>query len=339
MLAGHLPFSVTDALDIIHAHMTEIPVPLHELNPQIPQILSDIISALMAKQVTDRYQTAYTLEVDLQHCLSEWKLQRKIPNFPIRVHDVPAQLTLPEKLYGRNHELAELDDWYANVEKGKVEIVMVTGDPGAGKTALIKEMRYKLLNHKCFFIQGKFDQYKKDYSLAALAQAIHDFTLQLMPLKNDKYQEWCLKLKTALGPSGKILTDLVPNLTKMVGEQPPLEELDPNQSFNRLIYTLQNFIQAIATPEHPLVIFLDDLQWADNVTLRWLKELASPSMTQLSHLMIIGAYRHQEVELHALTQTLQTMAEFHPIYSIHVDALQEKVVGEWLADALYTNTN
>lgn len=337
MLTGKLPFVTDDPSAMIYAHMTKMPTPPHLVNRHIPEILSDIVMTLLKKDVSERYQTAHILEKDLSHCYSEWQKLRSIPKFPIKQNDIPAQLVISEKIYGREKILADLMAIYERISHKGLEFAVLTGEAGIGKTALIEQLRYELIQKNCIFIEGKFEQFKRDVPFAALSKALNEFVEELMTRENEKsYKAWCVKIKETLGFNAKIITDLVHNLTKMIGEPEPVPELDPEKSFKRLMFVLHDFINLIATKEHPLIIFLDDLQSADTATLRWLKEMAAPNFLDTNHLMIIGAYRDNDLSDQALITTLDAIKEYRPLHSFKIHTLELEDVTALIADTLYT---
>jgi predicted ATPase/signal transduction histidine kinase len=295
MLTGSLPFTASDPMEWVHCHIARQPIPPAERVPSIPGPVSVIVMKLLAKTAEKRYQTALGLERDLQRCLEEWETQHRIGEFPLGEHDIPDRLLTPEKLYGRESEIKTLLAAFDRVVAGdRPELILVSGYSGIGKSSVVNEL-YKSLVPPCgLFASGKFDQYKRDIPYATLAQAFQSLLRQLLTKSEEELRKWRDALCDALGPNGLLIVDLVPELKLIIGEQPPVPELPPQDTQRRFQVVFRRFVGVFARPEHPLVLFLDDLQWLDAATLDLMGDLLTQS--DVGHLMLIGAYRDNEVD-------------------------------------------
>jgi PAS domain S-box-containing protein len=309
MLTGSLPFTATDPMEWVHCHVARRPVPPTERVPGVPAVLSTIIMRLLAKAAEDRYQTAAGLEGDLRRCLAEWEVQRRINDFPLGQHDNPDRLFIPEKLYGREREVETLLAAFDRIAKGGApELVLVSGYSGIGKSSIVSELHKVLVPPRGLLASGKFDQYKRDIPYSTLAQAFQSLVRPLLGKSDTELSGWRAALLEALGPNGRLMVDIVPELKLIIGEQPPVPELPPQDAQRRFQLVFRRFIGVFARPEHPLALFLDDLQWLDAATLDLLEDLLTRS--DLKHLMLIGAYRNNEVDgAHPLRRKLDTIRQ------------------------------
>jgi PAS domain S-box-containing protein len=307
MLTGTLPFMASDPMEWVHCHIARQPVPPVERLKDVPVPVSAIVSKLLAKTAEERYQTAAGLERDLRRCLAEWETQHRIRTFPLRRRDKPDRLLIPEKLYGREREietlLAAFDDVITN---GQPKLVLISGYSGIGKSAVVHELHKALVPPRGLFASGKFDQYKRDIPYATLAQAFQSLIHSLLGKSDAELAGWRDALREALDPNGRLMIDVVPELKLLIGEQPPVQELSPQQAQGRLQLVFRRFLGVFARPEHPLALFLDDLQWLDAATLDMLVDLLTQGDVQ--QLLVIGAYRDNEVDpAHPLMRRLDTI--------------------------------
>lgn len=335
MLTGQLPFSLKDPVEIIHFHIAVMPEPPHLVDPSIPEAVSSIIMKLLAKNAEERYQSAYGLEKDLKACLEQLKASRAIELFPLANHDIFNHFQIPEKLYGREPEIETLMDVYKKVLQGSVELMLVAGYSGIGKSALINEIQKPIVKQKGYFVSGKFDQFKHNIPYEVLVKAFSELINQILTENKAKIQNFREKILNALGENGQIIIDVVPNLISIIGKQPPVPELDPTENQNRFIYVFQNFIRALAEQDHPLVIFLDDLQWADLPSLNLIETLlTSPDC---HYLFIIGAYRDNEVgQAHPLMTLIENLKKRNfSCKTITIQPLKIEHVNDLIADTLY----
>src|SRR3954447_16250839 len=294
MLAGAPPFTAADPMEWVHCHIARRPVPPAERRKQVPKILSAIIMKLLAKTAEERYQTAAGLESDLRRCLAAWEARQGIDDFPLGERDIPDRLLIPETLYGRARDIEVLLAAFDRmVQSGTPELVLVSGYAGIGKSAVVNELHKVLVPPRGLFASGKFDQYKRDIPYATLAQAFQSLIRPLLSKTEAELRQWREALLAALEPNGRLIVDLVPELKHIIGEQPPVPELPPQDAQGRFQLVFRRFITVFARPEHPLALFLDDLQWLDAATLDLMEDLFNRS--DMQHLILIGAYRDNEV--------------------------------------------
>src|ERR1700741_4067994 len=264
MLTGALPFTAAAPMEWIHCHLARRPTAPDERLREIPGAVSAIVMKLLAKRAEDRYQTASRLESDLRRCQTEWEAQRRIDDFTLGQHDTPDRLLIPEKLYGRRREVETLLASFDRVVNGGApELVLVSGDSGVGKSSVVNELQPVLVPPRGLFASGKFDQYKRDIPYSTLAQAFQSLIRPLLGKSEADLAPWRDALRETLGPNAGLIVDLVPELKLIIGEQPPILELPPQQAQSRFQLVFRRFIAVFARPEHPLALFLDDLQWLD----------------------------------------------------------------------------
>ncbi len=301
LLTGQLPFPSTDALELVHYHIAKEPSAPSTLNPGIPQPLSDIVLKLMAKNAEDRYQSAFSLKADLEMCLYQWQTMGRVDSFPLRQADVSSQFQIPQKLYGREREIELLLAAFERI--AGVEMMLVSGYTGIGKSTLIQEVYKPITRQRGYFITGKFDPFQRATPYVSLLQAFRSLVRQLLTETEAEISAWREKLLRALGPNGQVVSAVIPEVELIIGPQPAVPDLPPLEAQNRFNLVFQNFIKVFTRPEHPLVIFLDDLQWADGASLKLLEVLMTASEGE--YLFLIGAYRDNEVnETHPLPLTL-----------------------------------
>ena len=307
MLTGSLPFAATDPMELVHCHIARTPVPPHERVGNIPALISQIVMKLVAKTAEERYQTAAGVEHDLRRCLAEWEMRGRIDEFPLAEHDVTDRLLIPERLYGRSREVAVLlSAFHRVVATGTPELILVSGYSGIGKSSVVNELHKALVLSRGLFASGKFDQYKRDIPYATVAQAFQSLVRQILSKSEAELQGWRDALREALGPNGLLIVDLIPELELVIGEQPPVPDLSPQDAQRRFQTVLRRFIAVFARPEHPLALFLDDLQWLDAATLDLLEDLLT--QRDIRHLLLIGAYRDNEVDAaHPLMRKLDAI--------------------------------
>src|SRR5438105_1468454 len=317
MLAGALPFTASNPMEWIHCHIARRPAAPSDWVSGIPGPLEAIVLKLLAKTAEDRYQTAAGVEADLRQCLAAWEAHRRIDPFPLGAHDVSDRLLIPEKLYGREAEIDALVTVFERVAtQGTTELVMVSGYAGIGKSSIANELHKILVPRRGLFAAGKFDQYKRDIPYATLAQAFQSLVRQLLSADDAELSRWRNALLEALGPNGQLMVSLIPELALVIGEQPPLPDLPPQDRQTRFQLVFRRFLGVFARPEHPLVLFLDDLQWLYAATLALLDHLATHS--EVRHLLLVGAYRDNEVSpahplMHMLAAIRTGGAQVHEI--------------------------
>jgi PAS domain S-box-containing protein len=335
MLTGSLPFSAADPMEWVHCHIARKPLPPSERLATVPAAISTLVLKLLAKTAEERYQTAAGLERDLRRCLAAWEARHHIDAFPLGEDDTPDRLLIAEKLYGRARELdALLASFDRVVRNGAPELVLVTGYSGIGKSAIVNELHKALVSSRALFVSGKFDQYKRDIPYATLVQAFQSLVRPLLGKSEAELASWRGTLLEALGPNGRLMVDLVPELDLVIGEQPPVAELSPQDAQRRFQLVFRRFIGVFARPEHPLALFLDDLQWLDAATLDLIEDLLTQADVQ--HLLLIGAYRDNDVDAtHPLTHKLEAIkTEGGKVEEITLAPLAHEHLGQLIADAL-----
>jgi PAS domain S-box-containing protein len=335
MLTGVLPFTAAEPLEWVHCHIARRPTPPEERRKEIPRALSAIVMKLLAKTAEERYQTAAGLEADLRRCLAEWEAQGCIDPFPLGAHDASDRLRIPEKLYGREPEIAVLLAAFDRVVKhGLPELVLVSGYSGIGKSSVVNELHPVLVPPRGLFASGKFDQYKRDIPYSTLAQAFQSLVRRLLGKSEADLAPWRDALREALGPNGQLMVDLVPELTLILGEQRPVPELPPQQAQSRFQLVFRRFMGVFAQPEHPLALFLDDLQWLDAATLDLLEDVLTRS--ELRHLLLLGAYRDNEVDpSHPLLRKLAAIRKAGAaVHEVRLAPLARGDLTQLIAEAL-----
>ncbi|NEO18950.1 MULTISPECIES: AAA family ATPase [unclassified Moorena] len=306
LLTGELPFPSNDVLELVHCHIAKQPTPPQELKPEIPAILSALLLKLMAKNAEERYLSAYRIKADLEECFRQWQTKGQIDAFVIDQHNVSDQFQIPQKLYGREQEISTLLAAFERVSQGASEIMLVSGYSGIGKSVLIQEVYKPLTRQHGYFISGKFDQFQRNIPYASLIQAFRSLVQQLLTESQAEIHNWREKLQGELGKNGQVIIEFIPEVELIIGPQPPVPELPPSELRNRFNFVFQKFIKIFTQPEHPLVIFLDDLQWADRASLKLIQLLMTAADNK--YLFIIGAYRDNEVnDVHPLTQSLEQL--------------------------------
>ena len=338
VLTGARPFNAADPMEWIHCHIARPPPsPSVTAGGQaIPGPVSAIILKLLAKTAEERYQTASGLAIDLRRCLKEWESHARIDEFPLGAHDTSDRLRIPEKLYGREHEIDTLLAAFDRVvAHGTPELVLVSGYSGIGKSSVVNELHKALVPPRGLFASGKFDQYQRDIPYATLSQAFQDLVRQILGKSDAEVRAWREALQEALGPNGQLMVNLIPELESILGEQRPVPELPPHEARNRFQLVVCRFIGVFARPEHPLALFLDDLQWLDAATLDLFEHLATEP--EVSHLLLVAAYRDNEVDAaHPLTRTMDAIREAGArVQEIVLGPLGLVDMGRLLADSLH----
>lgn len=343
LLGGRLPFASQDPLELIHSHIALSPPPLSQLRPDIPQLVADLVNKLMAKNAEDRYLSAEGLAADLRHCLEQWRTQGEIEPFPLGQAGRQAQLVFPQKLYGREAEYQQLLEGFERASQGSLEWILVGGYAGVGKSALIHELHRPITARRGCFIAGKYEQYKRDIPYFAITQAFGGWCEQVLAASDRELRDWQERLGSALGQNAQVLIDVIPALQVILGPQPLVLSVGSREAQNRFHFLFGQFLRAIAQPQQPLVVFLDDLQWADVASLQLLQALLRDP--ELRHLYVIGAYRDNEIlsgagdTVHPLALMIEALRqEAGTLHQIHLDNLQPQDLRAWLADTLSLST-
>ena len=336
LVTGVLPFIASDPMEWVHCHIARQPMSPCERVSGIPNSVAAIILKLLAKTPEDRYQTAAGVEIDLRQCLEQWQARHYIDQFPLATQDASDRLLISEKLYGRETEINALVSAFDRVvTHGSVQMVLVSGYAGIGKSSIVNELHKVLVPPRGLFAAGKFDQYKRDIPYTTLAQAFQSVVRDLLGKSDTEMARWRRALQEALGPNGQLMVNLIPELPLIIGKQPPVPDLPPQDAQNRFQLVFLRFLGAFARPEHPLALFIDDLQWLDTATLTLIERLATDP--NVRHLLLVGAYRDNEVgQAHPLVQTLRTIrGSGANIQQIALAPLGLTDVGRLAADALH----
>jgi predicted ATPase/HPt (histidine-containing phosphotransfer) domain-containing protein len=336
LLTGAPPFSAGDAMGWLHCHISRPAPSPRDIDPAIPEPVARIVLKLLAKNPDDRYQSSHGLVSDLERCRREWRERGAIDDFVLGAADVPERFQVSQKLFGREHEAATLHAAFAQASRGAARLLLVGGYSGVGKSALIHELQKDIVRGHGHFIGGKFDQLDRNVPYAAVTQAIRGLVKQLLGEPEDVLARWRRDLSAAVGSAGRVLTDLVPELAEILGPQPSVPALAPREAHVRFQRVFREFLKASATADHPLVLFIDDLQWADPSTPELLVYVISEEALQ--HLLVIGAYRDNEVHSgHPLRVALADLEAKQPgaVREIQLSPLSEDDVNRLVADTLH----
>ncbi len=361
MLTGHLPFETTDVLELVHCHIAKVPISPHQVNSKIPKVVADIVMKLMAKTAEERYQSAFGIKADLESCLTQLKSDGEILEFPLASSDISDKFQISQKLYGRETEVSTLLAAFERVAVGGrspqpplkrgalessplfkgggggIELMLVAGYSGIGKSVLVAQVHKPITEKRGYFISGKFDQFKRNIPYSAVISAFKELVRQLLTESEAQLKQWQEKLRRALGSNGQVIIDVIPEVKLIVGEQPAVPKLGLKESQNRFNLVFQNFIRAFCLKEHPLVIFLDDLQWADSATLKLIELMMTDIDTQ--YLFLIGAYRDNEVNsTHPLMMMLDGLRqEGATVNLITLAPLGLESMAQLIADTLHSD--
>ncbi len=337
MLTEQIPFFSQDPLEIVYNHIAVQPKKPHLINSEIPIAVSEVVMKLIAKNAEDRYQSATGLLADLELCLNQLKTQGEITDFVPGRLDILSQLLIPQKLYGREQQVNELLTAFERVTSGTSEMMLVSGYSGIGKSALVNEINKPITHRQGYFIYGKFDQLKRNIPYASLIQAFAYLMRCLLTENTEKIEVWRNQILSALGSNAKVIIDVIPEVELIIGQQPEVPQLGATESQNRFNRVFEEFIRVFTQKSHPLVIFLDDLQWADSATLNLIQLLMTDVNSK--YLLFIGAYRDNEVSpTHPLIQTIEEIKQtVTVINNIVLQPLNLANVTQLIADTLQEN--
>ncbi|WP_437552095.1 AAA family ATPase [Sorangium sp. So ce367] len=336
MLTGTLPFQAGDPVAWVYCHIAQKPSPPSALVPSIPPLLSAVVLKLLSKAAEERYQSAAGLRHDLDECFARWRATGAIPPFALGERDLSDRFQVPQRLYGREREIETLLAAFERVvAQGLPELVLVSGYSGIGKSSLVAELHRPVVRERGFFLSGKFEQAAKDVPYRAFHQAFRALLQEILCASEEQVERWRQRLREALGQNGRLLAEVLPELELLLGPQPPVPELPPTEAQSRLLATLQRFVSVCAQKEHPVALFLDDLQWADAGSLQLLEQLATYAGSE--HLLLIGAYRDNEVgSAHPLRLTLaEARKRGAAVSELVLDALSAAHVGALVAEAVH----
>jgi PAS domain S-box-containing protein len=337
LLTGELPFPANDAMELVHCHIAKAAPLIDEINSEIPSTMSKIVNKLMAKNAEDRYQSALGIKIDLENCLTQIRETGEIKYFEIARQDVSDRFLIPDKLYGRETEAETLLQAFERVSLGATEMMLVAGFSGIGKTAVVNEVHKPIVRQRGYFIKGKFDQFQRNIPFSAFVQAFRDLMGQLLTESDLQLEQWKNQILETVGDNGQVIIEVIPELEKIIGQQQPAIELSGTAAQNRFNLLFQKFTQIFTSAEHPLVMFLDDLQWADSASLKLMQLL----MVDTGHLFIIGAYRDNEVNpAHPLMLTLSEIQRNQAtINTITLTPLSQSQINQLVADTLKSTEN
>jgi predicted ATPase/signal transduction histidine kinase len=335
LLTGALPFTTSDPIELIHCHIAREPTPPSAYSSRVPEQISSIVMKLLSKAAEDRYQTAFGLETDLRACLAALDETGQIASFSLAASDASDRLLIPERLYGRESQVATLLTAFDRVAtSGATQLVLVSGFSGIGKSSVVNELHKVIVLPRGIFISGKFDQRSRDIPYSTVAEAFQTLIRQILNGAASDIVRWRDAVLKAVGTNGRLLTDLMPELARMIGPQPDLPELAPFDAQLRFQAVFQSFVSVFARPEHPLLMFIDDLQWLDPATLALIEQLATHP--DIGHLLLIGAYRDNEVDPdHMLLRTVSAIRQAKtPVVEIALGPISLADITQLVADAL-----
>lgn len=338
-LVGHIPFQTSDLLELIHHHISEYPIPPDRLISKVPTAISNIVMKLMAKNAEERYQSALGLKADLEHCLNQLASRGYIPHFSLGKLDHNSQFLIPQKLYGRATEVSKLLSAFERVSNGDTELILISGYSGIGKTSIVNEIHKPILRKRGFFVRGKFEQFQRNIPYFAFLQGFREFIKYLLSEPPATIDSWRTRLLSSLGKNGQIVIDQIPEIELIIGTQPQVPELGTIEAQNRFNQIFQSFIRVFSQPEHPLVVFLDDLQWADFASLKFIERVFSDPNNH--HLLLIGAYRDNEVDaIHPLTQLISNTNDKNiKSTSVRLKPLKFNAVHQLVSETIHSDSD
>lgn len=332
MLVGFLPFQTTDTMELIHSHLARTPLSPAEVNKLIPQPLSDIVMKLLAKTAEERYQSARGLASDLQKCLEQLQFTGTIGYLAVGQDDISDHFQIPQQLYGRKPQIHALLEVFERIRQGRCELVVVTGDPGVGKSALVQEIHQPVVEKRGYFLTGHFDESKDHIPYFAIVQALQTFVHHILTEGETRIKTWKQRLSQAVEAFPHVLSEVIPELSVLLGEQRTETTLSPLEFQNRLSRVLHNVLRICATSHHPLVMFLNDVQWADPASLQFIEMLVTSPETR--YFLLIAAYREQELDDdHALLDTLREIQDAGiAVKHLHLQPMSLPDITSLLAD-------
>ena len=335
LLTGELPFPNTDFLELVHCHLAVEPHPVNALNPRIPDILGRIISKMLEKEPGRRYQTVRGLRKDLEKCLHEFEKSGCISSFQLASEDRSNLLVIPDHLYGREEQIASLRSAFSSVCNGAGMLVLLSGGAGIGKTALVRNLYPDFTAANATFLEGKFVQFDRNVPYMAWLQAFREAVRRMLMKSYSEMALWKQQFERTIGENGKVITEVIPDLELIVGPQRELVSLDGVGSQNRFVHVFKKFVGTMVSRDHPLVVFLDDLQWIDNASLNLLKALITDE--QSHYVMLIGAMRENEIDSnHPFRSTLLQMDKRNYEYlKIDLRELSEEATNDLVADTVH----
>jgi diguanylate cyclase (GGDEF)-like protein/PAS domain S-box-containing protein len=334
LLTGQLPFTLSDPMEMVHSHIAQHPVPPTVLAPWLPRMVSEIVLKLLSKNAEERYQSIDGLMVDLNRCEEAFRECGEIAEFALGQHDLFDRLQFSRRLFGREADVQSLLKAFGRVVHGGNELLLVTGYSGVGKSSLVNEIHQAAAQSGGVYLSGKFDQYKRNVPYATLATAFRDMVSRILGSNEADMIEWRAAILHAVGNNGRLLIDLIPELGFVIGEHPAVPELNPGEAENRFLSVFRKFVGVFARPGHPLVLFVDDMQWMDAGSMKLLESLATHA--EMRYLLLIGAYRDNEFEpAHLLRRCLASIRSNGGIVQdILLGPLTFDDLGQMVADTL-----
>jgi PAS domain S-box-containing protein len=340
LLTQQLPFETNDVLELVHFHIARQPIAPHQVEAEIPLVISNIVMKLLAKMAEERYQNVLGLKADLVKCLRLLQRTGQVSPFKIASQDICGQFKIPQKLYGRTAEIAILKSRFNHIvecdlQQHHVELLLISGYSGIGKSAVARELHQPITAQRGYFISGKFDQFQRNIPYSAVVHAFQVLIKQLLAESEDRMAYWRQKLLTAVGINGRVISDLIPEIEQIIGIQPSIQQLESIETQNRFNTVFQKFIGVFCQKSHPLVLFLDDLQWADSGSLKLIELMITKNIT--GYLLVIGAYRDNEVSPHHLTMIAldRWQSQGAIINNIILQPLEIDGIIQMLADTLH----
>ncbi len=333
LLTGRVPFGGDDPLEILHRHRAAAPPVPRDVRRDVPQALSDVLLKLLSKDPNDRYQSARGLCGDFVRCRRELASKGAVPSFGLASEDTSPLLLMPQRLYGRDRELSELSGALARTAAGGNVLVLVSGEPGVGKSALVERLRSEVQAQRGHFCAGKFEALRANAPYSAFSAALRGFVRAVLVRPESEVRRCRDRILAATGPSCQLLVRLIPELGKLLGPQPEAPPLEPEQAQARFRHLVLNLIDGMTTPENPLLLFVDDLQWADPASVSLIEELTTPD--RFSHLMLVAAYRESEVQAGlGASLGLEKILSTESAVRVRLEPLDEAQVEEFIADCL-----
>lgn len=337
MLTSRLPFSADDPLELIHSHLAEKAPDIHEINPNIPLVLSKIVSKLMLKAPEKRYQNSSGLLNDLMRCKEEYVATGSINEFPLESSVYTNRVSFISKMVGRDREAEVIIEEYEQAAGGAFRALFISGLSGIGKTRLIQELQKPIVKHRGYFTSGKFDVYQKNIPYSSLIQALRNLVRTFLTESEERVVLWSNRVLGVVGQNGKVLTDVIPELSILIGPQPEVQQLPPVESLNRFNDLIDRFLTCLASEENPLTLFIDDLQWCDAASFDFLSNIFA-NYKQHPYLFLLGAYRHNEVDAsHPLTKLVKSIHEGNqPLKEIRLGPLEPQYCHDMVSYILDT---
>ncbi|AUX39127.1 protein kinase [Sorangium cellulosum] len=340
----HLPFEATDPMELVHFHIAKTPVPPHQVRQSIPEALSKVIMKLLAKTAEERYQSAFGLKADLETCLKIIQTGEPSSDFVPGRQDRPTRLQISQRLYGREDEVDTLMEAFRSVSEpgaggarsGQSELVLVAGYSGIGKSAIVNEIHKPIARQGGYFAAGKFDQFTRNIPYASIIAALREIVRQILTESKEELADWKARILASVSPNGQVIAEVIPEIELIIGKQPPVPSLGPIETRNRFNLTFRSFIGAITLKTRALVLFLDDLQWADTGSLNLISVLMEDP--DIRHFLLIGAYRDNEVDdAHPLMMMLSSLGKAKTrVRTVALKPLAHEHVNQLVSDSLGT---